>query len=88
MKSEVIMDKCQCRYNVGFMSQLDILGRYVSQKIKTRGRQYFNRRAVQILFADAEFVYAQVSANMSGQLFLNWKNRDICGNGSPDSPLN
>jgi hypothetical protein len=63
MKSEVIMDKRQSRYNVKFMSQLDKLGRYVSQKIKTRGRQYFDRRAVQILFADAEFVSAQVSGS-------------------------
>jgi hypothetical protein len=45
------------------MSQLDILGRHVSRKIKDRGQQYFSRSAVQVLFADAEFVSAQVSGS-------------------------
>ena len=43
------------------MSQLDTLGWHVSQKIKARGRSYFERKTVKILYADTEFVSAQVS---------------------------
>ncbi len=45
------------------MSQLDTLGRHVSRKIRTRGRDYFIRGAVKILFADADFVSARVSGS-------------------------
>jgi len=43
------------------MSQLDILGRHISQKIKRRGREYFESSAVEILYTDPDFVSAQVA---------------------------
>jgi superfamily II DNA or RNA helicase len=46
------------------MSRLDTLARQVSEKIKARGRNYFERHAVKILFADHEFVSAQVSGSL------------------------
>ena len=45
------------------MSQLDRLGRNVSQKIKIRGIQYFELNAVRIVFSDADFVSAIVSGS-------------------------
>jgi superfamily II DNA or RNA helicase len=45
------------------MSQIETLGRFVNQKIRMRGREYFQRRAVRILFADPEFVSARVSGS-------------------------
>jgi hypothetical protein len=45
------------------MIALEALGRLVSRKIKGRGREYFDRGAVRILFADNEFVSAQVSGS-------------------------
>ncbi len=43
------------------MSQIERIGRLVSQKIQIRGRDYFQRNAVRILFADPEFISARVS---------------------------
>ncbi len=45
------------------MSQLDILGRHISEKIKQRGREYFRRNAVEILYTDPDFVSAQVTGS-------------------------
>jgi superfamily II DNA or RNA helicase len=53
----------QIRYNGWLMSQLDTLARQVNQKVKARGIHYFERHAVRILFADDEFVSAQVSGS-------------------------
>lgn len=52
-----------CDLNIHFMSQLDRLGRHVSRKIKDRGKDYFERNAVRIVYADAEFISAQVSGS-------------------------
>jgi hypothetical protein len=43
------------------MSQIERIGRLVGQKIQIRGRDYFQRNAVRVLFADADFVSARVS---------------------------
>ena len=45
------------------MSKLDRIGRTVSQKIRIRGIQYFERGAVRIVFADPDFVSAKVSGS-------------------------
>ena len=45
------------------MSNLDKLGRRVQQRIKIRGRDYFARNAVRILFADPDFVSAKVTGS-------------------------
>ena len=45
------------------MSQLDRLGRSISQKIRIRGRQYFERNTVRIVFADPDFVSAKVTGS-------------------------
>ncbi len=45
------------------LSQLDRLGRNVRQKIRDRGRQYFERGAVRIEFADPDFVSAKVTGS-------------------------
>ena len=45
------------------MSQLDRLGRSVGQNIRIRGRQYFERGAVRIMFADPDFVSAKVAGS-------------------------
>jgi hypothetical protein len=45
------------------MFRLDTLGRHIDPKIKARGKDYFERNAVKIIFADAEFISAQVSGS-------------------------
>jgi superfamily II DNA or RNA helicase len=45
------------------MFQLELLGQNISRNIKMRGQDYFHRKAVRILFADADFVSAQVSGS-------------------------
>jgi superfamily II DNA or RNA helicase len=45
------------------MSLLDRIGRRVSRNAKLRGREVFDRGGVRILFADEEFVSAQVAAD-------------------------
>jgi superfamily II DNA or RNA helicase len=45
------------------MSHIERLSRFVSRKIQIRGREYFQRGAVRILFADHEFVSARVSGS-------------------------
>ncbi len=52
------------------MSQLDRLGRNVSQKIKIRGMQYFERNAVRIVFSDPDFVSAKVSGSQEYEVDL------------------
>jgi superfamily II DNA or RNA helicase len=52
-----------CMYNIWPMSNLDKLGRRVQQRIKIRGRDYFVRKAVRILFADPDFVSAKVTGS-------------------------
>jgi superfamily II DNA or RNA helicase len=53
----------QLGYNGWLMFQLESLGRHIRQTIKSRGQDYFNRKAVRILFADDDFVSAQVSGS-------------------------
>jgi len=43
------------------MPQLERIGRLVDSKIQIRGRDYFQRNAVRILFSDPEFISARVS---------------------------
>ncbi len=52
------------------MSQLDRLGRNVSQKIKIRGIQYFERNAVRIVFSDPDFVSAKVTGSQEYEVDL------------------
>jgi hypothetical protein len=52
------------------MSQLNRLGRNVSQKIKIRGIQYFERNAVRIVFSDPDFVSAKVSGSQEYEVDL------------------
>jgi superfamily II DNA or RNA helicase len=46
-----------------FMSHIEKLGRFVGRKIQIRGREYFQRDVVRILFADSEFVSARVTGS-------------------------
>lgn len=52
------------------MSYLQRLGRNVSRKIKSRGEDYFARKAVRVLFADDEFVSARVSGSRKYEVDL------------------
>ena len=45
------------------MSDLEILGRHISNKIKRRAREYFEENAVRILYTDSEYVSAQVTGS-------------------------
>ncbi len=45
------------------MFQLESIGRNISRAIKLRGQDYFIKNAVRILFADADFVSAQVAGS-------------------------
>jgi superfamily II DNA or RNA helicase len=47
-------------HNSSFMSQIEKFGRFATRKIQSRGREYFERNTVRILFADSEFVSARV----------------------------
>ena len=64
-------------YNISLMSQLNMLGRHVSQKIKNRGGDYFARNAVRILFADPDFVSAKVSGSRVYEVDLERDGRDL-----------
>lgn len=50
-------------YNISPMSQIDVLGRHVREKIKKRGKDYLARNAVRIVFADPDFVSAKVTGS-------------------------
>lgn len=52
------------------MSLLDRIGRRVGPKTKLLGRECFDRKGVRILFADEEFVSAQVTADPPGTVDL------------------
>ena len=64
-------------YNIWPMSQIDSIGRHVSQKIKTRGRDYFARKAVRILFADPDFVSAKVTGSQIYEVDLERDAADL-----------
>jgi superfamily II DNA or RNA helicase len=59
------------------MSQLEKLGRQVSHKIQLRGKEYFERNAVKIIFADEEFVSAQVSGSKEYTVDLEREREDL-----------
>jgi hypothetical protein len=59
------------------MSQLDTLARQVSQRIRAYGRDYFERHAVKILFADHEFVSAQVSDSQDYDVDLEREREEL-----------
>jgi hypothetical protein len=59
------------------MSQLDTLGRHVRQNIKIRGRDYFARNAVQILFADPDFVSAKVAGSKVYEVDLEREGKEL-----------
>jgi superfamily II DNA or RNA helicase len=59
------------------MSQLEALGRTVSRKIKDRGREYFQRNAVRVLFADEEFISARVSGSQEYEVDLERDKGDL-----------
>lgn len=59
------------------MSQLEKLGRQISQKIKLRGKEYFERNAVKIIFADEEFVSSQVSGSKEYTVDLEREREDL-----------
>jgi hypothetical protein len=52
------------------MLPLDVLGRHVSRKIKIRGREYFENKAVRIVYADTEFASAKVSGSREYEVDL------------------
>jgi superfamily II DNA or RNA helicase len=52
------------------MSQLDALRRFVGSKIRIRGQEYFDRKAVSITFADADFVSAKVAGSLEYEVDL------------------
>jgi superfamily II DNA or RNA helicase len=64
-------------YNYGPMSQLEKLGRQVHRKIQLRGKEYFERNAVKIIFADEEFVSAQVSGSREYTVDLEREREDL-----------
>ena len=59
------------------MSQLETIGRNVRQKIKIRGREYFARNAVRVLFADPDFVSAKVTGSRIYEVDLERDGRDL-----------
>lgn len=52
------------------MFQLDTLGRQVSRKVKSRGKEYFENNTVRILYADPEFVSAHVKGSREYEVDL------------------
>ncbi len=64
-------------YNIGPMSQLDTLGRYVRQNIKMRGRDYFARNAVEILYFDPDFVSAKVTGSQIYDVDLELDGKEL-----------
>jgi hypothetical protein len=52
------------------MSNIETLSRFVSRKIRIRGKEYFERKAVRILFSDHEFVSARVSGSQNYEVDL------------------
>jgi superfamily II DNA or RNA helicase len=67
------------------MFQLEKLGRLVSRKIKTHGKEYFERNAVRIIFADIEFISAQVRGSRDYEVDLEREGRSLLY--SCDCPL-
>lgn len=57
------------------MSDIRTLRRFVSRKIQMRGTDYFERGAVRLLFADAEFISARVSGSQDYEVDLE-RNKD------------
>jgi hypothetical protein len=45
------------------MSQIEKFSRFATRKIQSRGKEYFGRNAVRILFADSEFISARVAGS-------------------------
>ncbi len=59
------------------MSQLDALGRHIGRKIKERGRDYFERNCVSIVYEDAEFVSAEVRGTRTYDVDLERENKSL-----------
>lgn len=64
-------------YNIWPMSQMETLGRYIRQKIKMRGRDYFAQNAVEILYADPDFVSAKVTGSRIYDVDLELDGKDL-----------
>jgi superfamily II DNA or RNA helicase len=64
------------RYNEKRMFQLESLGSNISRTTKLRGQDYFNRRTVRILFADADFVSAQVAGSQDYEVDIE-RDQDV-----------
>ncbi|MBN2318558.1 MAG: DEAD/DEAH box helicase family protein [Acidobacteria bacterium] len=59
------------------MFQLDALGRHIGQKIKNRGRDYFERNCVSIVYEDADFVSAEVRGTRTYDVDLERENKSL-----------
>ena len=59
------------------MSKITRLQRLVSPKIQNRGRDYFQRDTVEILFADPDFVSARVSGTLDYEVDLERDNETL-----------
>ncbi len=59
------------------MRSLDRLGRKVHQKIQSRGFEYFKRDSVSVVYADSEFVSAEVSGTRTYDVDLERKDRSL-----------
>jgi superfamily II DNA or RNA helicase len=59
------------------MLQLDALGRHIGRKIKDRGKDYFERNTVRIVYADPEFISAQVRGSRDYDVDLERENRSL-----------
>jgi superfamily II DNA or RNA helicase len=59
-----------------FMSNLEKLSRFVGRKIQIRGKEYFQRNAVRILFADHEFVSARVAGSQEQEYDVDLEQED------------
>src|SRR5512136_1316967 len=59
------------------MYQIKRLERLVSRKIQIRGREYFQRNRVRILFADPDFISARVSGSEDYEVDLERDNETL-----------
>ena len=59
------------------MSKINRFQRLVSPKIQNRGREYFQRNQVEILFADPDFISARVSGTLDYEVDLERDNDSL-----------
>jgi superfamily II DNA or RNA helicase len=59
------------------MFKLESLGRQIGQNIKNRGREYFERNTVSIVYVDAEFVSAEVQGTCAYDVDLERENKTL-----------